>query len=489
MNPIRPDPLGDDAGDGVDASDASVQPPHDLLVISDLHLGEHLGPKTDKTLALERSLCTFLDHHAVDGRRWRLVVNGDMIDLVGLMLMPDEVGCVAGLHRDDHVYGLGARAHAAVLKLERVIEHHRAVFQSLARFVAAGHSLVVVIGNHDIELHFPEVQHLFIESLVFLAEETMPGAAHTMRSRIAFHDWFFFEEGLAWIEHGHQYDPYCSFEDALEPATDEQEIDPNLGALLPRYVGSQFSDDIHNAWGHTFFGFLHFWAAQGRDRLLGIGLAYINVFRRMVEHWQARLPERVAARRARAAERLRRLARRCRLPEEHLQQLRALAHPPVSVELARIVRAMMVDRLLLLLIGPLLILLPLLIVPWSWVPWGWLPPLGVVAIWTWYAGLAREPTDPSEAMRSRARQIRELVKVPLVVMGHTHSPAAEGDGTGFYFNTGTWVPADPEQAFTHVCIQRTEHGARAELRQWRDGAWVAQHAVGLGGAGGERGRS
>jgi hypothetical protein len=139
----------------------------------------------------------------------------------------------------------------------------------------------------------------------------------------------------------------------------------------------------------------------------------------------------------------------------------------------------MMDRLLLMLFGPMMVLLPLLLVPWSWVPWGWLPALLTIGVWAWYAGIAREPTDPSEAMRHRARQIRELTKLPIVVMGHSHNPVAESDGTGFYFNTGTWVPADPERAFTHVCIQRTEHGARAELRQWRNGAGLAYHAAGL----------
>jgi UDP-2,3-diacylglucosamine pyrophosphatase LpxH len=451
----------------------------DLLVISDLHLGDKLGEKSERTLALERELCTFLEHHTHDGRHWRLVINGDMLDLVGVLLMPGDVGFVVGLHPDDHTYGLGARAHTAVLKLQLVIEHHADVFRALARFVAAGHSLVVVIGNHDIELHFPEVQEQFVQALVTLAAPP-PSQVEAMCGRMAFHDWFFLEEGLAWIEHGHQYDPYCSFEDVLEPATDEQEIDPNLGALLPRYVGSQFADDIHHAWGHTFFGYLRFWAAQGQDRLVGIVVAYFDVFRRMVQHWQARLPERIAARRARGAQRLRRIASRFGLDEDHLRQLMALGSPPVSVDLVRIVRAMMMDRLLLLLFGPMVVLLPLLVVPWSWVPWGWLPAVLTLAVWGWYAGLAREPTDPSEAMRHRARQIRELTKVPIVVMGHTHNPVAESDGTGFYFNTGTWVPSDPERAFTHVCIQRTEHGARAELRQWRNGAGLAYHAAGLG---------
>jgi UDP-2,3-diacylglucosamine pyrophosphatase LpxH len=398
---------------------------------------------------LADQLVAFLGHHREDGRRYRLVVNGDMIDLVGVTLMPGDAGEVVGLHPDDHHYGLGARAHSALAKLAQVIAQNRPVFDALRRFLAAGHEIAIVIGNHDAELHWPEVQELLRQTL---------GSA----DRLSFHPWFFFEDGVAWIEHGHQYDPYCSFEDVLAPATDEQEIDPSLGALLPRYVGSRFADPIHEAWGKGFFGFLAFWFRQGRERVLDIGQAYVDVFRRMAEHWQARVPERLAARRALARKRLRAVARRFRLPEEPLFELMALSRPPVGADLFRIVQALMIDRLLLLLLGPALLLLPLMVAPWSWVPWATAPVVALLLVWAWVAGKAREPVDPTDAMRAIAGRIRERLHVPFVVMGHSHRPAAEAG----YFNTGTWVGT----AFTHLRIERTDRGVRARLCQWVDGA-------------------
>lgn len=453
---------------------------HDLLVISDLHLGDDLGPKSEGTLRLERELQTFLDHHRDDGHRWQLVINGDMIDLVGVTLMPADVGWIAGLHPDDHHYGLGARSHPAALKLQRVLLHHDGVFRALGRFLASGHSVAIVIGNHDVEVHWPEVQTLFVDALLTFAIDAGadPDAA---RDAISFHDWFFLEEGLAWIEHGHQYDPYCSFEEILEPATDAEEIDPNLGALLPRYVGSRMADDVHDAWGHGFFGYLKFWANQGSGRAAGIGSAYIDVFLRMFEHWNARAPERLAARRARAHARLRVVARTLKLPEERLLALAALALPPLSVDLGRIVRALMVDRLLLMLTAPAL-LLSMLLLPWTWMPWAFLTAALPLGVWSWYATLAREPVDPSDTMRAMAGRIREIARVPIVVMGHSHNAFAEGDGRGWYFNTGTWVPSHPERAFTHVRIERTAQGVRALLCQWRDGATRTYDAAGVAAA-------
>ncbi|MCA9493412.1 MAG: hypothetical protein KC621_25955, partial [Myxococcales bacterium] len=331
-------------------------------------------------------------------------------------------------------------------------------------------------GNHDAELHWPEAQEVLTRFLVEAARE-VPGAGQI--AQISFHPWFYLEEGVAFFEHGHQYDPYCAFEDALAPATDEVEIDPNLGALLPRYVGSRMIEPVHDAWGMNFFEFLQFWVRQGSDRILAILRAYLDVFARMWEHQARRIPERLAARRARAHARMRELARRARMPEERLERLAGLWVAPIGVELMRIVRALMLDRFLLLLLGPTLPILAFLITPWSW-QGPVFSVLAVVLVGALALALkAREPVDPQEAMRRVARRVRELANVPIVVMGHSHVPHAESVGDGFYFNTGTWVQPDPARAFTLLRIERTLGGARARLCQWRDGVVRAYDPAGL----------
>jgi hypothetical protein len=103
--------------------------------------------------------------------------------------------------------------------------------------------------------------------------------------------------------------------------------------------------------------------------------------------------------------------------------------------------------------------------------------LGVLAAVAAVA-IAREPVDPSVAMRAVAGRIRKVLGVPLVVMGHTHEALVHRDGSGgAYINTGTWVQADPLRAFTHLRIEHTTAGIRARLCQWRDGR-VAQYERG-----------
>src|SRR3954471_9991547 len=70
-----------------------------ILVISDLHLGEDLRPGGANVsylrhlATLERELEKFLVHYTatrLDNRPWRLVVNGDMVDFMSVMILPDE---------------------------------------------------------------------------------------------------------------------------------------------------------------------------------------------------------------------------------------------------------------------------------------------------------------------------------------------------------------------------------------------------------------
>src|SRR5207247_1616473 len=82
-----------------------------ILVISDLHLGESIKPNATsvsylRQLArLDRELTAFLAHyrdHRIDGRPWRLVVNGDMVDFMSVHILPQ-----AEASAEERQYGLG----------------------------------------------------------------------------------------------------------------------------------------------------------------------------------------------------------------------------------------------------------------------------------------------------------------------------------------------------------------------------------------------
>src|SRR5438309_58853 len=119
-----------------------------ILVISDLHLGEDLRPGVANVsylrhlVKLERELEAFLAHyteHRIDERPWRLVVNGDMVDFMSVMILPEP----GDDDEEDKLYGLGFGERQSQKKLERVIARHQGVFGRLAAFVHAGNDLVI----------------------------------------------------------------------------------------------------------------------------------------------------------------------------------------------------------------------------------------------------------------------------------------------------------------------------------------------------------
>lgn len=68
--------------------------------------------------------------------------------------------------------------------------------------------MVFVIGNHDIELHWPLVQKSLLHFLALSPEQ---------ESRVKFCEWFYLSEGDTAIEHGNQYDDYCVASNPIHP--------------------------------------------------------------------------------------------------------------------------------------------------------------------------------------------------------------------------------------------------------------------------------
>jgi len=69
------------------------------------------------------------------------------------------------------------------------------VFAALAKFVASGHGLTILLGNHDVELALPDVQDALLSDI---------GA--TRRQVLFFDDGRAYRVGKALIEHGNRYD-------------------------------------------------------------------------------------------------------------------------------------------------------------------------------------------------------------------------------------------------------------------------------------------
>lgn len=121
-----------------------------LHVISDLHLG---GQKGRQIFNQGPALAAVIDHLAAldRGLRVGLLINGDIIDFLA-----------------DAADGQYLDPLHAVARLEGIMldPAFRPVFEALARFVRAeGRTLILAMGNHDVELGLREVEARLIEEL------------------------------------------------------------------------------------------------------------------------------------------------------------------------------------------------------------------------------------------------------------------------------------------------------------------------------------
>jgi UDP-2,3-diacylglucosamine pyrophosphatase LpxH len=455
-----------------------VLPDANVLVVSDLHLGEELMPGTgeDKRRAVamaEVAFIEFLRHHTrfrVDGRPWRLVINGDFFDFMSIY-----VGAADGVavHRpDERRLGAARREDGAVARMRILVNRYRTLFAQMMRFAGAGNRIEIIVGNHDQELIWPSVWAELQRGLLGACPTGVD--ADAALARIAVHRWFVYEPGVAWIEHGHQYDEACSFEynlAAVDPVTGELATNVDYAAL--RNLGSAAPDvDSHGTEDWTVGGYVRYTLSTSPKAMFRLLHSY-GAFVSALIHAR-RAHRSIKLRRARAAEhdrQLDRLVAETGVPRSALDRIDGLARSPVTRSTRRLMRMLRVDRLLLwagaaVAAIALFALLPL----WA----------GVLAAAGAFAGAYRIDEamggvpNPQAAMPHVPARIQEIVDAPVVVFGHTHEPLklpmASG---GTYMNAGTWLPAvrpGLSRSFTHVAILRLAGGGtRAELRQWRDG--------------------
>src|SRR6186713_767035 len=119
---------------------------HDLVVVSDLHLGRGKNPETGRYYELEaffydddfRSFCEWLcDDAARRGATFQLVLNGDTFDLLRLdpVPLPDDE------RQRRKQYAPVLTPTRAAAEVARILEGHPKFVTALATVLARGHSI------------------------------------------------------------------------------------------------------------------------------------------------------------------------------------------------------------------------------------------------------------------------------------------------------------------------------------------------------------
>jgi len=188
-------------------------------IISDLHLGA--GDYLDD-FDQDDSFLAFLDLVA-KRRGSELVINGDFIDFVAVNL---EKSSIRPFSR------LGSTEDESLAKLERVFEAHSDFFTSLRVFMEKGHRVVLIPGNHDVDLFWPRVRDRLLQEL------GGPDSDH-----FHFESSGIYRSGSLYLEHGNQYYADSVFENFTHPFL----RDPKTGELrLERSWGNCFLEYFSN---------------------------------------------------------------------------------------------------------------------------------------------------------------------------------------------------------------------------------------------------
>lgn len=475
---------------------------HDLIVVSDLHLGRGKNPTTGRYYELEAfffdedflRFCRYLCEDAA--RRsvpFKLVLNGDTFDLLRLDPVP-----LAG---DEHVVSRFAPVMTpsrAAAEAERIMGGHPLLVEALATVLDEGHEIIVLPGNHDVEVQWAPVREAMAECIASHSR-LPPDRLDEALSRLMFLDWFYYEPGRIWVEHGCQYDPENAFRYPLrgdlvdEPdALHEAELDNPIGNFFQRY--------LYNAFGHITFivpstranSRYMKWLVFNDPQLL---LRIVN------SHWRfwwqvlrrvGKYPSRQRTRLAQAHERrLKALASSSELGDD-LLAIDALKETRTDVSAALQSFSRQALRLLWRMFGVGTLVFGL----WFFAIHGLnelrvgLVPkavafliFGFVFLFTafgavLYSLFRSSPAVPPQPMRRAAAAIARRLDVPLVTFGHTHDEVlwrqqrAAGEPS-WYFNTGTWIAV-----FTHDVLlprERVQYtflrvrGHEGELMSWSPG--------------------
>jgi UDP-2,3-diacylglucosamine pyrophosphatase LpxH len=349
------------------------------------------------------------------------------------------------------------------------------VFRELARFVADGHSLVLVRGNHDVDFYWQTARDAFVKALVERAPASLDDASarETFEARVEFRHWFYYVEGLLYVEHGHQYDETCSHHHVLLPLSprDPRRIAYSFSDILMRYVVRPtrgLSSSGHDDKDMAHYLRLAFSMGLGG----GFRLAYRfgRAVVAMMRAWRDHVSERAQELRAENEVRLRQVADLLRVNTDKLRALAALSAKPVTGRFFAILRSVFLDLLAAITISAVLVATLLsfgLMSPTYVAPLAVLLGLG---IYVWMKSV--RVADPCVALRRRAGRIAELMPTRFVVMGHTHVPLTESIGEGVtYVNLGGWavddLDADVDPApCTHLVIRDVDGRLEAELRRW-----------------------
>ena len=408
-----------------------------------------------------------------------MVLNGDIFDFDSVMRLP--------LHPGFHISwiekkrGLFPEEEKSRFKMEVILHDHSVWLEALKDFIHRnGNKLVFVIGNHDVELHWPSVQKEILKALEIDLDDKV---------KVRFAEWFYISNGDTTIEHGNQYDDYCVTTNPIHPLIKKgRRIQVRLpfGNIAGRYmvngmglfnphVESSFLMDLPE-----YFKFFYKYALRVQP-----GLFFTWFWSAIVSFWVAITDGLLPAMRDPLfiEQRVNEIAEHSNATPEMVRTLNELKVHSAIFSPLKIARELWLDRALFLVFIAFLSFeiyaIIHLMVPISWV-WQILFFILLTPGLVYYSKkIKSDVVQTMEETFKHAPMVAKVTHTKRVVFGHTHREQHTAVDLTEVLNTGTWSAAfkDPEcrESFGKKCFAwiRTktgsiEEGREADLYIWSD---------------------
>jgi UDP-2,3-diacylglucosamine pyrophosphatase LpxH len=452
----------------------------DYLIVSDLHLRGGFNNPTERLYHFDEEFADFLRYyrlHRSPNRPWQLIIGGDFIEFLYITDLPDPNAPLlrgATFLPSEHRYGAHTEAQKSRWKLDTILRSsHPQLLLALARFVAEGNHVVVLRGNHDCEMFWPEVQEHFRRLIAehHPVDVSYMAMKEAVAQRVQFPQWFWYVPRLLYVEHGCQYDPFCSFEHFLNPVvpTCPTRIQMSIAELSIRYFTNQMklinamaAENIKSV--SEYIG----WVVRGNLSVMPrTARLYAGMVRRVLAKSGRSDPEGEAAVRAEHQRRVDAVDERFSLPPGTAAAVDAMHATPVMHSFLATAQFLALD---LIAGGIVLAAAAAAILIWYPARIGLLAMVAAVAAvgLIIYVGALRfrRVTEGAQLHRT-AERLGQLFKVRYVIFGHSHGagtwPLQGGEA---YINVGTWVPMAEESYFVYFALSGPGDDRSGGLLRW-----------------------
>jgi len=367
-------------------------------------------------------------------------LNGDIFDFDSVLALPEEPPYrVSPLEKQ---MGLHPEEEKSLFKIERILDDHAEWAEALRWFLLRCHRVVFVIGNHDLELHWPAVQ------AAILARLNLPGE---YRENIRFCEWFYISNGDTLIEHGNQYDPYCLCNDPVNPFVlryNKIEIRLPFGNVACRYMINGmgfFNPHVDSAYIMSVTEYLRFFVkymARAQPLILWTWFsgAFITLVQTLADILTPPLRDPL-----RTEDRIEEIARKANATPRMVRELKGLFVNPAALRPLIVARELWLDRAFIILIGLLGLFQAFLVIKQVYDMsffWMFIPILLLVPFFLFYSRAIRSNVvqykEPQESILSMSSAITQTHRI---VYGHTHVIRHEIIGAIEHLNPGSWSPA------------------------------------------------